>query len=165
MKSKTKLSLSSVARTERILERWIGKPHFAAKADLLKAAMTAFRKKEPVAVIKILLTEIEGVLNDAYRAAHGGQGAKIKELLTFATASAERKAGGSNTLLFPAAFGRYLREHTFANFDPAAQTGTAGSRHAVGHGAASQETYTMPRALQALLTLNLPSIPDPCLVN
>ncbi len=142
------------ARMQRILERWVGKPHFAAKEDLLKAAITAFGNKEPVAVIKILLTEIEGVLNDAYRVAHGGQGAKLKDLLTFAEASAERKAGGSNTLLFPKVFGRYLREHTFANFDPIAQTGIASSRHAVGHGAASQKSYTMPRALQAILTLD-----------
>lgn len=142
------------ARMQRILERWVAKPHFAAKVDLLNSAITAFRNKEPVAVIKILLTEIEGVLNDAHRAAHGGQGAKLKDLLAFAEASAERKAGGSNTLLFPKAFGRYLREHTFANFDPIAQTGTAGSRHAVGHGAASQDSYTIPRALQAVLTLD-----------
>ena len=142
------------ARMQRFLERWVTKPHFAAKAGLLNAAITAFRNKEPVAVIKILLTEIEGVLNDAYRAAHSGQGAKLEDLLVFAEASAERKAGGSNTLLFPKAFGQYLREHTFANFDPIAQTGTAGSRHAVGHGAAPQESYTMPRALQAILTLD-----------
>lgn len=142
------------ARMQRILDRWSAKPHFATKADLLKAAIAAFRNKEPVAVIKILLTEIEGVLNDAHRATHGGQGAKLKDLLAFVEASAEHKAGGSNTLLFPRAFGRYLREHTFANFDPIAQTGTAGSRHAVGHGAASQDSYTMSRALQAILTLD-----------
>lgn len=96
----------------------------------------------------------EGVLNDAYKATHGGQGAKLKELLAFAQASAERRAGGPNTLFFPTAFGRYLAAHTFANFDPVAQTGTAGSRHAVGHGAAAQESYTMTRALQAVLTLD-----------
>lgn len=143
-----------VARTERILERWIAKPHFAAKTDLLKAAMTAFRNQEPIAAIKILLTEIEGVLNEAHRVTHDGKGAKLKDLLVFAEASAERKAGGTDTLLFPKAFSRYLREYTFANFDPSAQTGAAGSRHAVGHGAASQESYTMPRALQAILTLD-----------
>lgn len=106
------------ARMQHILERWVAKPHFAGKVNLFKAAMAAFRNKEPIAVIKILLTEIEGVLNDAHRAVHGGQGAKLKDLLAFAEASAERKAGGSNTLLFPEVFGQYLREHTFANFDP-----------------------------------------------
>jgi len=142
------------ARLQHILERWIAKPHFAKKAALLKEAVESFTQKKPVAVIKILLTEIEGVLNDAYRAMHGGQGAKINELLTFALACAEQRAGGPNTLLFPVAFGRYLTAHTFANFDPAAQTGTAGSRHAVGHGAAAPDSYTMARALQAILTLD-----------
>jgi hypothetical protein len=141
-------------RLQRILDRWLAKPHCFAKEALLKAAIDAYNRCEPVAVIKILLTEIEGILNDAHRATHGGQGAKLKELLKFAVESAERKAGQPNTLLLPAAFAKYLAEHTFANFDPAAQTGTAGSRHAVGHGAAAPESYTMPRALQAILTLD-----------
>jgi hypothetical protein len=142
------------ARMQQILDRWLAKPHYAAKTGLLQAAIAAFRNNEPIAVIKILLTEIEGILNDAHRAAYGGQGAKLKDLLAFAETSAERKAGGSDTLLFPKAFGRYLREYTFANFDPCGEKGTAGSRHAVGHGAASQESYTMTRALQAILTLD-----------
>lgn len=148
------LSKFDNARVQHILERWIEKPHFSAKASLLKAAISAFQNKEPVAVIKILLTEIEGILNDAHRSVHNGRGAKLKDLLAFVEKSAEQKAGGSDTLLFPKAFSRYLREYTFANFDPIAQTGTAGSRHAVGHGAASQESYTMPRALRAILTLD-----------
>jgi hypothetical protein len=142
------------ARLGHLFERWATKQHFAAKAALLKEAIEAFTAKKPASVIKIVLTEIEGVLNDAYKASHGGQGAKLKELLAFAQASAEQRAGGPNTLLFPTAFGRYLDAHTFANFDPVAKTGTAGSRHAVGHGAAAQESYTMTRALQAVLTLD-----------
>lgn len=141
-------------RLQRLFDRWVARPHFAARANLLRAAITAFVNREPVAVLKILLTEIEGILNDAHRAALGGQGATLKELLEFAEASAERRSGGSNTLLFPEAFGRYLRAYTFAKFDPVAQTGMAGSRHAVGHGAASQDSYTMLRALQAILTLD-----------
>lgn len=130
------------ARLERLLTRWLSRPHFAARAELLKAAVRAFARKEPVAVIKILLTEIEGVLNDAHRAVHG-KGAKLNQLLAFAEASARERAGGGGTLLFPEAFGRYLKAHTFVNFDPVAQTGTAGSRHAVGHGAAAQDSYTI----------------------
>lgn len=142
------------ARLQHMLGRWLAKPHFEAKATLLKEAIEAFEQKKPASIIKIVLTEIEGVLNDAYRAKNGGQGAKLKDLLAFAEASAEQQAGGTNTLLFPAAFGRYLSAYTFANFDPVAQTGTAGSRHAVGHGAAAQDSYTMTRALQAILTLD-----------
>jgi len=142
------------ARLGHLSERWLTKPHFAAKAALFEEAIEAFIAQKPASVIKIVLTEIEGVLNDAYRAAHEGAGAKLKTLLAFAQTSAEQRAGAPDTLFFPAAFGRYLEVHTFAKFDPVAQTGTAGSRHAVGHGAAAQETYTMTRALQAILTLD-----------
>lgn len=141
-------------RLGHLFERWATKPHFAARGALLQEAVEAFAAQKPASVIKIILTEIEGVLNDAHKAAHAGQGAKIGGLLAFAQASAEQRTGGSDTLLFPAAFGRYLAAHTFANFDPMAGTGTAGSRHAVGHGAAAQDSYTMTRALQAILTLD-----------
>jgi hypothetical protein len=143
------------ARLGHLFERWAAKPHFAAKGALLWEALEAFTARRPASTIKIILTEIEGVLNDAYKAAHDGQGAKLKRLLVFAEGSAAQRAGGSaDTLLLPVAFGRYLAAHTFANFDPVTQTGTAGSRHAVGHGAAAQDTYTMPHALQAILTLD-----------
>jgi hypothetical protein len=141
-------------RLQHLLDRWLVKPHFANKKDLLTTAITAFRNKEPISVIKILLTEIEGVLNDAFFASTGTRTSKLERLLRFAEENAERKAGGPDTLLFPKAFGQYLRQHTFANYNPAIQTGTAGSRHAVGHGGADSKTYTMARALQAILTLD-----------
>ena len=141
-------------RLSHLFERWVVKPHFSARAALLKEAVEAFTARRPTSTIKIILTEIEGVLNDAYKAAHDGRGAKSKELLAFAQTSAEQRAGRPDTLYFPAAFGRYLADHTFANFDPVAQTGIAGSRHAVCHGAAAQDSYTMTRALQAILTLD-----------
>ncbi|OOW65685.1 hypothetical protein Xlen_03920 [Xanthomonas campestris pv. leeana] len=142
------------ARLAHLVARWTAKPHFAARSALLKEAVEAFVAHKPASAIKIILTEIEGILNDAHRAAHNGRGAKLKELLAFAQASAERRAGGADTLFFPAAFARYLATHTFANFDPTAGPGNAGSRHAVGHGAAAQDSYTMTRALQAILTLD-----------
>lgn len=142
------------SRMQKMMDRWALKPHFATRAIILQVAVDAFNKREPIAAIKILLTEIEGVLADAYRAANDGKSAKLKDLLIFAIASAEQKSGDSDTLFFSAAFARYLTSHTFANFDPTLQTGTASSRHAVGHGAATAESYTMTRALQAILTLD-----------
>ena len=141
-------------RLHNMRTRWIARPHFSVRAKMLDEAIEAFLGNKPVAAIKIVLTEIEGILNDAHRAASNGQGAKLRQLLDFAVSAAVRRAGGPNTLLFPEAFGKYLNDHTFANFDPVGQTGTAGSRHAVGHGAASQDTYTLIRALQAILTLD-----------
>ncbi|WP_247541537.1 hypothetical protein [Bradyrhizobium sp. 168] len=138
---------------ERMFTRWMAKAHFAGKERLLRSALKSFAEGDAIPVLKIALTEIEGILGDAYRKVYG-KGAKIKKLLEFAVASAEAKAGQSDTLLFPAAFAHYLKSHTFADFDPAARTGNASSRHAVGHGAAAAETYTLARALQALLTLD-----------
>lgn len=140
-------------RLDAMFIRWMGKPHFQGKEQLLRAAMNAFLSEEPIAVIKIALTEIEGILFEAYKAKHG-RGAKIKRLLAFAVESAEAKAGSPSTLLFPRAFAHYLERHTFADFDPVGPRGQAGSRHAVGHGAAEAGSYTKTRALQALLTLD-----------
>jgi len=140
-------------RLGRMLDRWIQKPDFSAREPLLKVAVNAYLAGEPVAVIKILLTEIEGIINDAYKKVHG-KGTKIKELLEFTVKTAERKVGQADTLFFTAAFGKYLTTHTFAYFDPNKEDGTAGSRHAVGHGAAKSNSYTMCRALQAILTLD-----------
>ena len=147
------LAAFDAQRIERMFTRWMARPHFAGKEAVLRPAQKAFMAGEAVPVLKIILTEIEGILGDAYRQVHGS-GAKIKTLLEFAVTSAEAKAGQPNTLLFPAAFADYLKSYTFANFDPSAAPGSAGSRHAVGHGAAAAETYTMTRALQALLTLD-----------
>ncbi|MEA2890384.1 MAG: hypothetical protein QOI05_1177 [Bradyrhizobium sp.] len=141
------------ARVERMFTRWMARPHFAGKELVLRAAQRAFAAGDAVSVLKIALTEIEGILAEAYRRVYG-TGAKIKTLVEFAVTSAEKKAGRPDTLLLASAFAEYLKTQTFANFDPVANTGHAGSRHAVGHGAASTESYTIVRALQALLTLD-----------
>jgi hypothetical protein len=141
-------------RLGHLLERWKTKPHLTARQALLEEAIEAFSTGRPASAIKIILTEIEGVLNDAHKAQHNGKGAKLKPLLAFVQHAGIARAGAPNTLLFPVEFGRYLAGYTFANFDPATQTGTAGSRHAVGHGAATPDSYTMARALQAFLTLD-----------
>lgn len=140
-------------RLNRILERWLAKQEFASRQTLLRAAIDAYVEDKPIPTIKILLTEIEGVLRDAY-IARCGEPAKLGKLLEFVIDSGKNKAGSGNTLLFPIAFGEYLQSHTFGTFDPMAGAGSAGSRHAVGHGAAAQESYTKVRALQAILALD-----------
>ncbi|MBS3651947.1 hypothetical protein KEU06_25405 [Pseudaminobacter sp. 19-2017] len=147
------LAAFDTKRVEAMFARWMAKPHFAGKERLLRSALNNFTAGDSIAVLKIVLTEIEGILSAAYHKAHG-KGARLKRLLEFATMSAEKKAGQPDTLLFPAAFAHYLKSHTFAEFDPVARTGKASSRHAVGHGAADDDSYTQVRALQALLTLD-----------
>lgn len=140
-------------RLDRMFQRWVAKPAFQSKETILKSAVMAYKANDPIAVLKIILTEIEGILADAYFMKYGTR-AKLKRLLQFARESAEHKSGAPDTLLFSAAFMKYLERYTFANFDPSIQVGDAGSRHAVGHGAATAASYTQTRALQALLTLD-----------
>lgn len=147
------LASFDAARLERMFDRWISNPHFGPKERILRSAVNAFKSDDPVAGLKIVLTEIEGILANAHRAATG-QSAKLPALLDFAVQAAERKMGSDDSLYLPTAFGRYLKAHTFANFDPLTGAGSSVSRHAVGHGAAEAESYTQTRALQALLTLD-----------
>jgi hypothetical protein len=67
--------------------------------------------------LKIILTEIEGVLQDAY-IGEQGHGASAKELLTYAVNKGIEKAGDHHSLLFPVQFLRYMRDYTYAQFDP-----------------------------------------------
>lgn len=140
-------------RIDHIYARWTAKPHMAKRAAVLREALDAFLDRRPVAVIKILITEIEGFLSDAYLAATGRPG-KEKVVVRAAIDSVLVKTGGEESLMLPNRFAEYLTRNTYANFDPLTGDGTAGSRHAVGHGVASAESYTMVRALQMLLTVD-----------
>lgn len=141
-------------RLDNMIARWSSKDHFAERIEILSAAIDSFKRNEPVSVIKILLTEIEGALNSAYRKSHGGRSAKIPSLIAYAVQSAEAKSGAPDTLLFPSTFGRYLRDNTFAKYDARTHSGTVASRNTVSHGEAALETYTMSRALQVILTVD-----------
>ncbi len=140
-------------RLQGMLDRWMSKSHFSEKRALLQEAINAYIKRMPAAVIKIVLTEIEGVLREAYKNTHGNA-VKIEPLLEFAIKAGTQKSGASDTLFFTETFAHYLESVTFADFDPNAAAGDAGSRHAVGHGAAETASYTMTRALQSILTLD-----------
>ncbi|MGY1880694.1 hypothetical protein [Pseudomonas reactans] len=140
-------------RLEHMLSRWLARPHFAAKEALLREGVEAFVLGRPITAIKILVTEIEGILNVAYRA-NTGRAGKTKTLLAFAIESAEKRTGGPGTLFLTAEFSRYLLNYTFASYDPENLTEGAVSRHLVGHGDAGSASYTMIKALQVILTLD-----------
>lgn len=141
------------ARLDRMFDRWMERPLLQNKKLILEPALKAHKAQEPVSVIKIVLSEIEGVMSDAHFAATGQRTHRIEKLCAFLISQAEERAGGKDTLFFPVQFGEYLRDYTYSGFQPG-DAGRAGSRHAVGHGAVPAEQYTMVRALQALLTLD-----------
>jgi hypothetical protein len=141
------------ARLDRMFERWMEKPHLRAKGAILQPAIRAFKAGDAVSAIKNVLTEIEGVMAEAYFQVNQERTRQIKKLLDFTISIAEQRAGGKDTLFFPVEFGQYLKNFTYADYHPG-DIGTAGSRHAVGHGAVAAESYTMTRALQAILTMD-----------
>jgi len=143
----------NTARLNQMFKRWMTKPHIAGKKDILSSAIRAFESNDPIACIKITLTEIEGILNDHHRSLHG-RGAKLDKLMQHIVSVAEKKAGSATTLFLPDAFAKYLKEYVYAQTNPSDPAPDAGSRHAVGHGSAKAEAYTQTRALQALLTLD-----------
>jgi hypothetical protein len=149
---KTLVEKFEEARLDRMFERWMQRPHLKRREFILCSAVNAFKARDPVSVIKNVLTEIEGVLADAYFRAHGEHTRKLKKLLDFAVELAAERAG-KDTLYFPTEFAAYLRDYAFADFERG-RDGKTASRHAVGHGALTADQYTMPRALQALLTLD-----------
>lgn len=141
------------ARIERMFERWMQRAHFREKEVIMRSAVNAFKAGDPVSVIKNTLTEIEGIMAEAYYRGTGKHTRKISDMLKFVVESASNREGEKDTLLFPSAFARYLRDYTYAGFVRGEPIETL-SRHAVGHGVARSEQYTMTRALQSLLTID-----------
>jgi hypothetical protein len=140
-------------RIDAISARWFRKEVFSKRRDVIQSGLNAFKRTDSVACLKILLTEIEGILRDAHISTVGSS-AKITDLLEFAISEGIKKAGTEASLFFPMQFARYLRDFTFANFDPMNPLGAHASRHSVGHGGASPNAYTQTRALQAILTID-----------
>jgi hypothetical protein len=139
------------ARVAAMLERWLRQSVFKRREAVLRAGIEAFLAGNAIAAIKTLITEIEGILQDAHIEAKG-LSAKTNQLIEFAATEAVAKSGSADTLLLPPEFQRYLTRNIFENFDP--MSADKAARHSVSHGAAPPEAYTMVRALQVLLTLD-----------
>ncbi|MEZ5982941.1 MAG: hypothetical protein R3C54_11605 [Parvularculaceae bacterium] len=86
-------------RLGHLLERWLTKPHLKSRETLLNSAIKNFKENDPVAVIKTVLTEIEGILVHAYQSTHGskasikGKGTKIERLKILQANLPNRKRG------------------------------------------------------------------------
>jgi hypothetical protein len=140
-------------RIDGMGERWWKRPCLAGRQAILEPALAAFKREDSVSCLKIILTEIEGIIQDAH-IADVGAGASLKGLLEYVTTQGERKTGNKTSLLFPQEFLKYLLDSTYARFNPKTPEAGVMSRHSVGHGGAAANAYTQVRALQAILTLD-----------
>lgn len=141
------------ARIDAIAARWWKSPTIAERRTVLEPALKAFKNNDPVSSIKNLLTEIEGIIRSAM-IAETGSSAKTKKLLEFAIEKGISKAGTDLSLFFPKQFLQYLKDYTYANFNPLKPDTKTISRHSIAHGSAPGEVYTAKSALQAILTLD-----------
>jgi len=140
-------------RIDGLAMRWWKGSLLSRRRDILEPALEAFTHRDPVSCLKIILTEIEGILQDLH-IGEQGSGMSTKELLAFAANRGVQKASDPNSLLFPQQFLRYMRAYTYARFDPRKAEASVMSRHTVAHGRAMAKAYTMERALQSILTLD-----------
>lgn len=138
-------------RISKIEAHWWKHPFVSKRRTILEPALSAFKANDPVSCIKILTTEIEGIIRDAH-ISELGTSAKIDDLLQFAIERGIKKSGSDASLFFPKEFLLYMKNCTFAHFDPLNLANSTLSRHSTSHGAASGEAYTQVRALQAILT-------------
>lgn len=140
-------------RLDAIAKRWWKRPCLVDRRAILEPALEAFKRAEPVPTLKIILTEIEGVIQ-AVHIADAGAGTSIKNLLAYVSEKGIKKTGDGTSLLFPKEFLKYLSDYTYAFFDPTNPEAGVMSRHSAGHGGAKAEAYTQVRALQAILALD-----------
>lgn len=144
-------------RVLKIVSRWWNKSSFAGKRSILEAGIQALLQGDQagyIACLKILLTEIEGILRSQYATDTGKAGSMSgAALLDYIVEKERRRSASDQSLLLPLQFLQYLKDVSFAKFDTkAAQVPL--SRHSAGHGAAAPDQYTRARALQAILVLD-----------
>jgi hypothetical protein len=146
------LKTFTAERIDGLAAGWWRHAVLADRRPILEPAIEAFKRGEAVSTIKILLTEIEGVIRDAYVAALG-ETAKLGKLLDFLIERGVTNSSPASTY-FPLEFLAYLQRYTFANFDLGTGAGVATARHGASHGVMKAEDYTLRRALQAILTVD-----------
>jgi len=127
----------------------LAKPHAAVKEAVLRGGVEAFAQGKPIAGIKVLVTEIEGILNVAYRAPTGEAG-NTEALLGFAIESAENELMAR----YPVPNDRIqplLAELHVCQLNRDNLTEGAVSLYLVGHGDTGVRSSTMVRALPVTL--------------
>jgi hypothetical protein len=142
----------SKERLDRLMDYWWRSPQLSTKKAILSEAVAAYIEGKYISCIKILYSEIEGVVRLQYHK-ESGHGPTFSELRQFIAAKARKRSPDPGSLGFPAVFAEYLDRNIFANFDLDAGTVVL-SRHSAEHGVAGPEAYDRDRALQAILTLD-----------
>jgi len=144
-------------RLERIVNKWWSKEIFLDKKAILESGVQLYLSNDAkgfIACIKILLSEIEGIIRLHYFKETGkGKDVHIPDLINHIFDQGKNKTGSDASLFFPSDFLHYLKEVIFPQFD--LETGNVVlSRHTSSHGVARAEHYSKIRAVQMILILD-----------
>lgn len=144
-------------RILRITDKWWDKQLFSDKKSILESGIESYLNNDAkgfIACIKILLTEIEGIIRLHYFNETGkGKDVHISDLMTHIFDKGKIKSGSELSLFLPRAFFHYLKEAIFPQFD-LEKGNIALSRHTSSHGIAKAEDYSKIRAVQMILILD-----------
>ena len=144
-------------RVGRIVNKWWSKAPFLDKRVILESGVRAYLSDDAegfIACIKILLTEIEGIIRLHYFSETGkGKDVHVADLIQHVFEKGKAKAGSEGSLFFPRDFLYYLKEAIFPQFD-LEQGNIALSRHTSSHGVAKAEDYSKTKAVQMILILD-----------
>lgn len=144
-------------RIERIVNKWWKKELFLDKKAILESGIQCYLGDDTkgfISSIKILLTEIEGIIRLHYFKETGkGKYVHISDLINHVFYKGKTKTGSEASLFFPRDFLYYLKESIFQQFD-LEKGDIALSRHTSSHGVAKAEDYNKIRAVQMILILD-----------
>jgi hypothetical protein len=144
-------------RIERIVNKWWKKEVFLDKKTILESGIQSYLGDDTngfIACIKILLTEIEGIIRLHYFKETGkGKDVRIPDLVNHVFDKGKTKTGSEASLFFPRDFLHYLKNAIFPKFD-LEKGDIALSRHTSSHGVAKAEDYSKIRAVQMILILD-----------
>lgn len=144
-------------RVQRIVKKWWKNEVFLDKKEILESGIQSYLEDDTkgfIACIKILLTEIEGIIRIHYFKETGkGRNVYIPDLINHIFDRAKTKTGSDASLFFPRDFLQYLKDAIFPKFD-LEKGDIALSRHTSSHGVAKVEDYSKIRAIQMILILD-----------
>lgn len=141
-------------RIDKFTEYWWRNAIFQKKRKLLTAGLNAYIRNgdgDIINCIKTLTSEIEGIIRLDYHRTKGEE-PSTKELKDYVLVQGQSKFSAPDSRGFPGLFFKYLENVLFRRFD-VDKDDIEFSRHSIGHGVATPETYTKARALQLILVL------------
>ena len=143
-------------RIEEIVKSWWNKNPFELKRRLLQEGIDAYTREQPsiISCIKILSTEIEGLLRIIYKNEYPDtESIKMKNLFKMINDIVDKKHIPNNSLLLPNMFTTFLAKFLYGTFDPLDKDQPF-SRNTSGHGELDEKKYTKAHALQLILILD-----------